>query len=232
MSGAGKARKERLMRMGLGKMLLCSCMAAFVFLTGMCFAAETAESDEGGNLGTQEEIVYFEKKETVRGIKNAGFSDLGAGHWAYAEVSMLADEGVVNGYPDGSFRPAQQVTYGEFIKMICAAVDAGGVSAGAGTDTGVNVKEEIDTGDESNVGLKTEEGMFLEDMKSGHWARKYYDTALENGFLKRNVIEAGMLDMKIPRKHMAHVASGVLDVLAAKESNSCENDSVNAEEKM
>ena len=182
---------ERLMRMGLGKMLLCSCMAAFVFLGSVCQLGEGCFA--GVSYGMEQSSIDIgnarlhgvndgEPLKEEKGVKNAGFSDLGAGHWAYEEVSMLADAGVLDGYPDGCFRPAQEVTYGEFIKMVCAAV-----------------------GDVTEVS---------EDVKAGHWAQEYYDAALEAGFLKRNVIEAGMLDMKIPRKHMAHVAAGVLDSIS------------------
>ena len=32
------------------------------------------------------------------------FSDLPAGHWAYGAVAKLAAAGVVDGYPDGTFK--------------------------------------------------------------------------------------------------------------------------------
>ena len=32
------------------------------------------------------------------------FSDVPAGHWSYASVSKLAAAGIVDGYPDGTFK--------------------------------------------------------------------------------------------------------------------------------
>ena len=32
------------------------------------------------------------------------FSDVPQGHWAYASINKLAVAGVVDGYPDGTFR--------------------------------------------------------------------------------------------------------------------------------
>jgi hypothetical protein len=58
------------------------------------------------------------------------YSDVRAGHWAYEAVSAMRDAGVITGYPDGSFKPAGLVTYGEFIKM--AYVAAVGEDPGAG----------------------------------------------------------------------------------------------------
>lgn len=57
----------------------------------------------------------------------AGYSDLSRKHWAYENIVFLSDEGIVSGYPDGSFRPSRTVTYGEFIKMVytaCTGKDA------------------------------------------------------------------------------------------------------------
>ena len=51
------------------------------------------------------------------------FTDLPEAHWAYENVQKLADAGIVDGYPDGTFRPGASVTEAEFVKM---AVTAGG----------------------------------------------------------------------------------------------------------
>lgn len=49
---------------------------------------------------------------------NVSLSDMSASHWAYDAVSTLVADGTVNGFPDGTFRPENTVTYGEFEKMI------------------------------------------------------------------------------------------------------------------
>ncbi len=50
------------------------------------------------------------------------FSDL-ADHWAKQEIERAAGLGFVNGYPDGTFRPQNQVTRAEFIVMIARAME-------------------------------------------------------------------------------------------------------------
>ena len=52
--------------------------------------------------------------------EQADFSDL-EGHWAKDTVEQLADEGVISGFEDGTFRPDQSVTRAEFTKMIVQA---------------------------------------------------------------------------------------------------------------
>ena len=50
------------------------------------------------------------------------FTDLPEGHWAYQYVAPLYKQGVVNGYPDGTFKPTQTVTWGECFKLILGAI--------------------------------------------------------------------------------------------------------------
>lgn len=49
------------------------------------------------------------------------FSDVPANAWFEAAVCTAKEIGIVNGYPDGSFKPAQEVTRGEAAKMLSMA---------------------------------------------------------------------------------------------------------------
>jgi alpha-tubulin suppressor-like RCC1 family protein len=49
------------------------------------------------------------------------FSDLN-GHWAEKAVYAAAEEGYVDGYQDGTFKPDNQITRGEFVKMVSSAL--------------------------------------------------------------------------------------------------------------
>lgn len=50
------------------------------------------------------------------------FSDLSTEHWAYPYVHDLYLQGVVGGYPDGTFQGENPVTWGEAFKLILLAV--------------------------------------------------------------------------------------------------------------
>ena len=54
---------------------------------------------------------------TAMPIYAVSFSDIN-GHWAYNNIMSMANQGVVNGYEDGTFRPENMVTYGEFMKLV------------------------------------------------------------------------------------------------------------------
>lgn len=44
-------------------------------------------------------------------------------HWAKAVVENLCREGIISGFPDGSFRPDDAVTRAEFAKMMATALE-------------------------------------------------------------------------------------------------------------
>lgn len=50
------------------------------------------------------------------------FSDLAKDHWANQQIQALEKDGVVVGYPDGTFRPDQPVTRAEFATMVVKAL--------------------------------------------------------------------------------------------------------------
>ena len=51
----------------------------------------------------------------------AAFSDVPADHWANSYITELSGKGVINGFPDGTFKPSDTLTYGQFIKLIVTA---------------------------------------------------------------------------------------------------------------
>ncbi|GIQ70792.1 leucine-rich repeat protein [Xylanibacillus composti] len=58
------------------------------------------------------------------------FSDV-AGHWAEEDIRRLSAQDVVNGYPDGTFRPNHDMTRAEFVTMVVQALNLE-PSAGSG----------------------------------------------------------------------------------------------------
>jgi len=50
----------------------------------------------------------------------ASLRDIGT-NWAKQNIESLVNKGIVNGYPDGTFRPDRQVTRAEFAKMMTSA---------------------------------------------------------------------------------------------------------------
>lgn len=53
---------------------------------------------------------------------NNPFSDVSYDSWAYQAVSQLAEAGIVNGYPDGTFKGQNNITRFEMAQMIAKAM--------------------------------------------------------------------------------------------------------------
>jgi len=50
------------------------------------------------------------------------FPDVAADHWAASQIDELSDKGVIVGYPDGTFKPDDNVTRAEFASMAIHAL--------------------------------------------------------------------------------------------------------------
>jgi hypothetical protein len=55
----------------------------------------------------------------------SSFSDVSQGYWALTYIETAKQEGIISGYPDGTFRPNQPITRAEIAKMIAEAVGLG-----------------------------------------------------------------------------------------------------------
>lgn len=54
---------------------------------------------------------------------NTSFSDVSQDAWYYDTVNKLSTLGIINGYPDGTFKPDNTLTRGEFIKMLAMVAE-------------------------------------------------------------------------------------------------------------
>ena len=67
------------------------------------------------------------------------FSDVTCDHWGYPYIKYLNDNGIVNGYGDGTFGPENIVTRAQFAKMVTLA--AGLTYSGSGVEPFDDVPE-------------------------------------------------------------------------------------------
>jgi S-layer family protein len=65
-------------------------------------------------------VVALGYEDLISGTSSS-FTDC-AGHWADSYIAFAAGQGIVNGYPDGTFKPDATVSYDEAITMIVRAL--------------------------------------------------------------------------------------------------------------
>lgn len=102
--------------------------------------------DENGNLNLYSNISRAEmvtilvrllgKEQQAAAYGSASFSDTN-GHWARGYIAVAQREGLANGYPDGTFRPDNPVTYAEAEALLLRAVGKA-PSGGTWPDSVVN----------------------------------------------------------------------------------------------
>lgn len=82
------------------------------------------EGDENGNLNLDSHVTRAEMTKILCSAmqltpsdKDSGLTDISS-HWAKKYINAAVENGLVNGFEDGSFRPDDYVTYEQAIKML------------------------------------------------------------------------------------------------------------------
>jgi hypothetical protein len=56
-------------------------------------------------------------------VTSAPFTDVARDRWSAAKIQFASQSGIVSGYPEGDFRPAQEVTRAEMMAVIRRAAE-------------------------------------------------------------------------------------------------------------
>lgn len=98
------------------KKLILIVLTLSLFITTSAYAVEY-----GKELENMPEHTYEQS-----------FSDVPTSHWAFEYISELVNDNVLSGYPDGQFRPHNNVTRAEFAKIM---ISASGIQVKSTTST-------------------------------------------------------------------------------------------------
>lgn len=129
---------------------------------------------------------------TAPSFASGGFADIKSTAWYKDNVEIIAEKGLIKGYPDGTFKPDNTLTYGEFIKMITIAV--------SGEDVGNCTNGSHWAENYYNKAIQL--GLFSESDMPKAQSLKY------------------LLDGQIDRRHMALMIGNYLKDMKIKEYNS------------
>lgn len=84
---------------------------------------EDLKEDEDLEEDKEEDLEETEEEEDKEETEDEAlaFSDI-QGHWAYDRILVWAENDVLRGYPDGSFKPENKITRGEFMAIVNKAM--------------------------------------------------------------------------------------------------------------
>lgn len=112
----------------------------------------------------------------------ANFSDVPSGYWARPFIQTLASEGVISGFPDGTYRPDAPVTRAQFAAIVRQAFN------------------------ESNART----ARTFSDVPSAYWAAPAIRKAYETGFMSGYPDGTFLPDQQIPKvQALVSLASGL-----------------------
>ena len=124
----------------------------------------------------------------------SAFSDVGQGDWYYENVLTLRDRGVVNGYNDNTFKPGNNVSHGESLKML-------------------TMLGKMELPDDDKIVQVASKGKINNNK---HWAEDYVQTARANGLVKQDKKNVEY-DAKATRKETAEYILNYIDISLRKE---------------
>ncbi len=63
-------------------------------------------------------LLALENVAVKARVTTPAFSDVSITHWAAGYIEVVKAQGIINGYPDGTFCPEKEVSYAEVLKML------------------------------------------------------------------------------------------------------------------
>lgn len=83
--------------------------------------SETVEGTPGESQTNVGAKTYYTNIDSSK-ITATPFSDVTSSHWSYDDVEFLRSMGVITGNSDGTFKPDDNITYEQVVKLVVAAL--------------------------------------------------------------------------------------------------------------
>jgi murein DD-endopeptidase MepM/ murein hydrolase activator NlpD len=124
------------------------------FINGVAKIEVTSRSSTELQLRIKSDTII---KDSITFSKNTLFADIAEANPHYQAIKFLKNEGIIEGYPDGTFKPNNSVSRVEVIKFILEGLDTDLISA---------------------------KNLTFKDTDSKQWYASYIYTALQNGIIE------------------------------------------------
>lgn len=137
--------------------------------------------------------------------ENKIYTDVKSTHWAAASIQDMSAKKIIVGYQDGTFKPSQTLTYGEFIKMMVVAV------TGQELELASKPKHWAYNYYAKGIKLGLYTGNDIEEtVLNKKIPRKYMALIISNGLEDNNTVDYNELDKRIANQ--SEIESKINDV--------------------
>ncbi len=133
---------------------------AYVYENGIVNGYEDSTFHPDSKITRAEFATIMQRYLGITLNEDASFVDVAKDHWAVAYIGACKDAGLINGYEDGTFRPSNEITRAEAVKILNRATDR------APTATAIDA-------------YIAEKGIPFEDLAKGVW---YFYEIMEAAF--------------------------------------------------
>lgn len=129
----------------------------------------------------------------------AVFTDI-KGHWAKPAIEEMVRQGILDGYPDGSFRPGEPVKVDQFVKMLILSYSEQHPNQERSWRNSF-----LDSLTEENRTILKQDYRYFDFKPSltGYWAKPYIDVASDLNFLNKSRYSDFQSDMT--RENVAEI---------------------------
>jgi len=145
----------------------------------------TATKDEYDAGSADVRVVVLE-------LPKPAYIDVPLNHWAASMIAELSQKGIIGGYPDGSFKPGNNITRAEFTKILAGAI---------------------------GLTQETPAAPTYNDVAPGTWYYGYVEAAAKAGLVKGDGTGAFRPNAKITRQEIAIILIRAMEKESAAKAN-------------
>lgn len=173
---------------------------------------------------TREEVatIFFRVMDEAKRNENLkytnDFTDVDDTRWSNTAISTMSNIGTVIGYPDGTFKPGQNITRAEFVAVVVRFAGLEAAEYEVSDISGHWAEEDIKTAAANGLVIGYEDGTFRPEQ----YITRAEVMAVVNRMLNRKVDETGLIEDRINWVDNTSDKWYYYDVLEATNSHKCE----------
>jgi|GEM_PF-3012808 len=141
------------------------------------------------------------------------FKDVGTKHWAHDIINEMVEKGVINGHPDGTFKPNDPVKVDEFIKMLIMSFSKKKANGTRDWDPEFLKKLNVFSQYTAVFGSPG----FNFQVGSKYWASTFLEQATNMGIIEKHDRWGGDFTKPLKRGALSYVTFNTITMLESRE---------------